>query len=130
MSARLRAYEQFASICQHLLTHASGLGSECRMTCIGQPQHMFTEGNPAMTRSLLIAAIVSFSIGTAGAALAQAAMSEPGLYAFYHPNGDVLHASPQYSPRDEAIAARGVSDALALVTVVRPAHGHKHNRVH
>jgi hypothetical protein len=100
------------------------------MTCIGQPQHMFTEGNPAMTKSLLIAAIASLSIGTAGSALAQAAVSEPGLYAFYHPNGDVLHAGPQYSPRDEAIVTRGVSDALGLVTVVRPAHGHRRNRAH
>ena len=83
-----------------------------------------------MTKSLLIAAIASLSIGTAGSALAQAAVSEPGLYAFYHPNGDLLHAGPQYGPRDEAIATRSVSDAMGLVTVVRPAHGRKRNRAH
>jgi hypothetical protein len=55
-----------------------------------------------MTKFLIIATIASLSIGSAGSAHAQAAVSEPGLYAFYHPNGDPLHAGPQYGPRDEA----------------------------
>jgi hypothetical protein len=72
---------------------------------------------------MLVAAIASLSIVNAGAALAQAAISEPGAYAFYHPNADILHAGPEYSgyraePRN----------ALASVPVARPARGHKHGR--
>lgn len=35
---------------------------------------------------------------------AQAAISEPGAYAFYHPNGDVLHTGVQPAPDALAMA--------------------------
>ena len=76
-----------------------------------------------MRKFMLVAAIASLSIVNAGAALAQAAIGEPGLYAFYHPDGDVSRAGPGYSgyraePRN----------ALASVPVARPARGHKQGR--
>jgi hypothetical protein len=37
-----------------------------------------------------VAAILSAAF--AGPVLAQAAIQEPGMFAFYHPNGDLLHA--------------------------------------
>jgi hypothetical protein len=76
-----------------------------------------------MRKFMLVAAVAALPLVHTGAALAQAAISEPGAYAFYHPNGDVLHAGPGYTgyraePRD----------ALASVPVARPARGHRHGR--
>jgi hypothetical protein len=71
-----------------------------------------------MRKFMLVAAIASLPILNAGAALAQAAISEPGAYAFYHPNGDVLHAGPGYSRAEPR-------DALAFVPVARPVRGHR-----
>jgi hypothetical protein len=51
-----------------------------------------------MTKLMLVATIASLSIITARFAWAQAAVQEPGAYAFYHPDGDVLHAG-QYGSR-------------------------------
>ena len=79
-----------------------------------------------MTRFVLILTIASLSIANAGFAFAQAAISEPGAYAFYHPDGDVLHAGPQYGAHAESYGASGVGGAMAAV--VHPAHGHKHGR--
>jgi hypothetical protein len=64
-----------------------------------------------MTRFILMATIVSLSIVKADVAHAQAAVSEPGAYAFYHPDGDVLRAGPQYG------APSGVANALASAPV-------------
>jgi hypothetical protein len=84
-------------------------------------------GIRTMTKFMLVAAIASLSIVNAGFAWAQAAISEPGAYAFYHPNGDVLHAgSGQYGSRAESYGAIGVGNAAA--TVGRPARGHKQGR--
>jgi hypothetical protein len=76
-----------------------------------------------MKKFMLVAAIASLSIVNAGAALAQAAISEPGAYAFYHPNADILHAGPSYSGYRAELR-----NALASVPVARPARGHKHSR--
>ncbi len=75
-----------------------------------------------MRKFMLVAAIASLSIVNAGAALAQAAVGEPGLAAFYHPDADLLHAGPgRYAePRN----------ALASVPAARPARGHRHGRAH
>jgi hypothetical protein len=78
-----------------------------------------------MRKFMLVAAIASLPLVNAGAALAQAAVGEPGLAAFYHPDADILHAGPGYygyraEPRN----------ALASVPVARPARGHKHGRAH
>jgi hypothetical protein len=73
-----------------------------------------------MTKLMFVAAIASLSIVNAGAVWAQAAISEPGAYAFYHPYGDVLHAGPGYSvPRAEP------RNALASVPVGRHVRGHR-----
>ena len=43
-----------------------------------------------MKKLVLAAAVAALSFVSAQAALAQAAISEPGLYSFYHPSGDLL----------------------------------------
>jgi hypothetical protein len=43
-----------------------------------------------MKKLMLFAAIAALSLVSAQAAVAQAAISEPGLYSFYHPSGDLL----------------------------------------
>lgn len=64
-----------------------------------------------MTRFIFLATVAALSIAKAGTAHAQAAISEPGAYAFYHPDGDVLRAGPQYS------GTNGVANALAAAPV-------------
>jgi hypothetical protein len=47
-----------------------------------------------MTRRLkLLSAVASLSMSVATPVFAQAAIQEPGAYAFYHPNGDVVEAN-------------------------------------
>lgn len=75
-----------------------------------------------MTKFILVAIIASLSIVNPRFASAQAAISEPGAYAFYHPNGDVLHARSGYTSRAEP------RDAMAAATVARPARGHRQAR--
>jgi hypothetical protein len=74
-----------------------------------------------MKKLMLVAAVASLSIVNAGAVLAQAAVGEPGLAAFYHPDADILHAGPGYSrtePRN------------ALASVPRAAPEHRPSRTH
>jgi hypothetical protein len=81
-----------------------------------------------MTKLMLVATVASLSIFNAGTVWAQAAISEPGAYAFYHPDGDVLHAgSGQYGAHAESLGITGVRNAMAAVA--RPAHAHKRGRV-
>jgi hypothetical protein len=78
-----------------------------------------------MRKFMLVAAIASLSIANANFAFAQAAVGEPGLAAFYHPDADILHAGPGYSGyRAEP------SNAQASVPVVRHVRGHRHIRAH
>jgi hypothetical protein len=80
-----------------------------------------------MTKLTLVLAIASLSIVTAGFAWAQAAIQEPGAYAFYHPDGDVLHAgSGQYGAGAEAYGSIGIRHAMAAAR--GPVRGHKHAR--
>jgi hypothetical protein len=80
-----------------------------------------------MTKLLLVLTIVSLSIVNAKFVWAQAAVQEPGAYAFYHPDGDVLHAgSGQYGSGAEAYGSIGIRHAMAAVRA--PARGHKHAR--
>jgi hypothetical protein len=76
-----------------------------------------------MRKFMLVAAIASLSIVNAGAALAQAAVGEPGLAAFYHPDADLLHAGPGYFGYHAE-----QSQALASVPAVRHVRGHRHAR--
>ena len=80
-----------------------------------------------MSRFTLLAIVASLSIASATSAHAQAAISEPGAYAFYHPNGDVLRAGPsQYGSRAEPYGATNPANAMAAApTSVRPAHRHR-----
>jgi hypothetical protein len=77
-----------------------------------------------MRKFLIVAAIASLPLVNAGAAWAQAAVGEPGLAAFYHPDADLLHAGPGYS----GYRAQS-SQALASVPVARHPRGHRHSRV-
>jgi hypothetical protein len=43
-----------------------------------------------MKNLVLFAAVAALPFVSAQAAFAQAAISEPGLYSFYHPSGDLL----------------------------------------
>jgi hypothetical protein len=43
-----------------------------------------------MKKLMLFAAVAALLFVSAQAAFAQAAISEPGLYSFYHPSGDLL----------------------------------------
>jgi hypothetical protein len=74
-----------------------------------------------MRKFILVAAIASLPLFNAGGAWAQAAVGEPGLAAFNHPDADILHAGPGYSRYG---AEPG--NALASVPVARPARGHRH----
>jgi hypothetical protein len=69
-------------------------------------------------RYLLVATVASLSIANASFALAQAAVQEPGAYAFYHPEADVLNAGRRADPRD----------AQAALPVGRPTHAHTRAR--
>ncbi len=57
-----------------------------------------------MTRFKLFSAALILSAGMATPVFAQAAISEPGAYAFYHPDGDVLHTGIMPSPAPDAYA--------------------------
>ena len=74
-----------------------------------------------MKKFMLVAAIASLSLVNAGAAWAQAAVGEPGLAAFYHPDADILHAGPGYSRAEP-------SQALASVPIARHPRGHRHGK--
>jgi hypothetical protein len=64
-----------------------------------------------MTTFKLLGAAAVLSVLVVSSASAQAVIDEPGMYAFYHPNGDVLHAG---SPRPSADA-----QAMARPVVMR-----------
>ena len=73
-----------------------------------------------MRKFMLVATLASLSIVNASFAWAQAAIGEPGAYAFYHPDGDVLHAGS-----GAAGFRADRRDAMASASVGRPAHGHR-----
>ena len=78
-----------------------------------------------MRKFMLVAAIASLSIVNANFAFAQAAVGEPGLAAFNHPDADILHAGPgAYGYRADP------SQAQASVPVVRHVRVHRHGRAH
>lgn len=78
-----------------------------------------------MRKFMLVAAIASLSMVNANFAFAQAAVGEPGLAAFNHPDADILHAGPSYSGY-----RADPNQAQASVPVARPARGHRHVRTH
>jgi hypothetical protein len=81
-----------------------------------------------MMKFVLLAAIASLSIVNASSAHAQAAISEPGAYAFYHPNGDVLRAGPSQSgPRAQPYGATNPANAMAAAPTFL-GHARRHRR--
>jgi hypothetical protein len=54
-----------------------------------------------------VGAALMLSAAMATPVFAQAAISEPGAYSFYHPNGDVLHAGAQPAPEAFAMVPFG-----------------------
>ena len=72
----------------------------------------------------ILAAALVLSAASATTAFAQAAIQEPGAYAFYHPNGDVLHAGSP-TPAAGALAAyRGDTDRVVTAAPHRVRHTH------
>jgi hypothetical protein len=63
--------------------------------------------NQAMTSFKILSAAAILSMMTAPPLFAQAAIGEPGAYAFYHPNADVLNAGRPL-PRETAGAMASV----------------------
>lgn len=60
------------------------------------------------------------TVMAAAPAFAQAAIDEPGLYSFYHPNGDVLNAG-SVRPSD-AMASIGNSNAMVRLRHATMSH--------
>ncbi|SHL09303.1 hypothetical protein SAMN05444159_4973 [Bradyrhizobium lablabi] len=69
-----------------------------------------------MTRYALLAAAAILSAATATQVFAQAAIQEPGVYAFYHPNADVLNAGAA-RPADAMASVNGGSVAQMQMSV-------------
>jgi hypothetical protein len=69
-----------------------------------------------MTRYAILAAALILSAATATQVLAQAAVQEPGAYAFYHPNADVLNAGGP-RPADAMASANGAGVAQMQMSV-------------
>lgn len=73
-----------------------------------------------MTSLKLFGATALFSVAFATGAFAQAAISEPGAFAFYHPYADVLNARP--------IARAGPMAAWPAPEVRRSARPYRRHR--
>jgi hypothetical protein len=75
-----------------------------------------------MTSLKIFGAALVLSAFVAAPASAWEAVSEPGAYAFYHPNADVLNAGP--SPASSNAMASMRSDAVASTHMsMRPGRG-------
>jgi hypothetical protein len=80
-----------------------------------------------MTSLKLLGAAALLSAAFATQAFAQAAVQEPGAFAFYHPNIDVLNAGRGGPPAADAYAfVPERSNAAGLRLSVRPHRGHHH----
>jgi hypothetical protein len=71
-----------------------------------------------------IGAALMLSAALATPVFAQAAISEPGAYAFYHPNGDVLNAGAG------GVRSAPETNALAMVPYGRVIHHRVHHGSH
>jgi hypothetical protein len=78
-----------------------------------------------MTNLKILAAAVVLLAASATTVFAQAAIGEPGAYAFYHPNGDVLHAGSPTPAADAMAAYRGDTDRVVTVAPHRARHAHR-----
>ncbi|WP_024518501.1 hypothetical protein [Bradyrhizobium sp. Tv2a-2] len=78
-----------------------------------------------MTSLKLLGAAALLSAAFATQAFAQAAIQEPGAFAFYHPNADVLNGG-RSAPPASAFAYAPARDVAGLRLSVRPRH-HAHH---
>jgi hypothetical protein len=74
-----------------------------------------------MTSLKILGAAALLSAAFATQAFAQAAIQEPGAFAFYHPNADVLN-SGRGAPPANAFAYAPDRDVAGLRLSVRPHH--------
>ena len=75
-----------------------------------------------MTRFKLFSAALILSTTMAGQVFAQEAIQEPGNYAFFNPNGDLLHAnSPSRAPDAMAMIPAGKMGRHHVAHVVKRA---------
>jgi hypothetical protein len=72
-----------------------------------------------MTRSKFLAAAAILSALSATPAMAQHMIDEPGLFAFFHPNGDLGIASTR-SPADAMASVPGNGDTARMRMEIRP----------
>jgi hypothetical protein len=82
-----------------------------------------------MTSLKLVGAAALLSAAFATQAFAQAAIQEPGAYAFYHPNADVLNAGRGVPPV-ESFAYVPERAIAGLRLSVPPYHAHHAVRRH
>ena len=75
-----------------------------------------------MTNFKTVAAALVLSAASATTVFAQAAIQEPGAYAFYHPNGDVLHAGLPRPAADAMAAYRADTDRVVMSAPHRARH--------
>jgi hypothetical protein len=75
-----------------------------------------------MTNFKTVAAALVLTAASATAVFAQAAIQEPGAYAFYHPNGDVLHAGTPRPAADALAAYRADTDRVVTAAPHRVRH--------
>jgi hypothetical protein len=68
-----------------------------------------------MTTFKLISAALILSAAVATPVAAQEAIQEPGNYAFYHPNGDLLHARSR-----NAFASQRSGDFAGMQMAAKP----------
>ena len=81
-----------------------------------------------MTSLKTIAAAALISAVTATPVFAQAAISEPGAFAFYHPNADVLNGGARFP---QAAPSSPYQSYAAAPDVVVPRHvQHRHVQRH
>jgi len=76
-----------------------------------------------MTSIKLIGAAALLSAAFASQAFAQAAVQEPGAFAFYHPNADVLNGG-RGAPPANAFAYVPEREFAGASVAVRPHHRH------
>jgi hypothetical protein len=79
-----------------------------------------------MTSLKVFGAAALLSAAFATPVFAQAAVQEPGAFAFYHPNADVLNAGRGGPPADAYAFVPERSNAAGLRLPVRPHRAHHH----
>jgi hypothetical protein len=72
-----------------------------------------------MTTCTLLSVVAILPTAIAAPVFAQVVIHEPGVYAFYRPNGDLGIASTPSQQREVGAVGRGIADAMASAPPVR-----------